>query len=127
MGDVEKWVEDLLGKLTEEKFLSFLEDFTESHCGKFEEGEQKLEYTEIHQQYARLYESRMEAYLKKQSCKPDTFAEALKAKVGEDPAYAQFLELLIAVEDYQEFCRMMIRRKRETEEEEKEDDEEMSM
>lgn len=54
MGDVEKWVEDLLGKLTEEKFLSFLEDFTESHCGKFEEGEQKLEYTEIHQQ-VRVY------------------------------------------------------------------------
>ena len=41
---------ELLDKLTEERFLDFVDDFTAQHCDKFEEGEQKLEYTDIHNQ-----------------------------------------------------------------------------
>ena len=48
--DIDKWLTGLLDKLSDEKFLDFLDDFTTKHCDQFEEGEFSLSCTDIHNQ-----------------------------------------------------------------------------
>mmetsp|Transcript_32567 Transcript_32567/g.71161 ORF Transcript_32567/g.71161 Transcript_32567/m.71161 type:complete len:147 (-) Transcript_32567:1018-1458(-) len=120
--DLDKWLSDILDKLTDDKFLDFVDGFTSKYCEKFEEGEISLECSDIHAQYKRLFESRMEAYLRKEGCTMEKFAELLQERIKEDETYAEFLQALIVVDDFQEFCAMMIRKRAELEEDEEEED-----
>mmetsp|Transcript_34837 Transcript_34837/g.58525 ORF Transcript_34837/g.58525 Transcript_34837/m.58525 type:complete len:137 (+) Transcript_34837:169-579(+) len=122
--DIDKWLTELLDKLSDQKFLDFLDEFTTKHCDQFEEGEFSLSCTDIHNQYKRLFESRMESYLRKQSVTMDRFAELLQERIQKDPSYAEFLQVLINVDDLQSFSTMMIQKRAELEDEEDEEDEE---
>mmetsp|Transcript_4934 Transcript_4934/g.5781 ORF Transcript_4934/g.5781 Transcript_4934/m.5781 type:complete len:117 (+) Transcript_4934:174-524(+) len=109
MADSDQWLPQLLDKLTEDKFLQFLDDFTYKHCDDFHDGEeQSLEHTEIHQQYKRMFESRIEAYLKNQNCTIDTFMSVCKERLASDESYRTFFDALLQVEDYEAFRKMMV-------------------
>mmetsp|Transcript_21944 Transcript_21944/g.30502 ORF Transcript_21944/g.30502 Transcript_21944/m.30502 type:complete len:129 (+) Transcript_21944:65-451(+) len=126
MTDLDKWLSELLTALTEEKFLDFIDSFTEKNCVTFDVGEQRIEHTDIHKQYKRLFESRMESYLRKQSCSMEAFVQLLQERVKQDESCGEFLNILLAVDDYVFFCNMMIKIKSELEEPNEVNDDEMN-
>jgi len=66
----------------------------------------------------------MESYLRKESVTLDRFAELLQERIQKDPSYAEFLQVLINVDDLRSFSTMMIQKRADLEEEEDEEDEE---
>eukprot|EP00959_Pyramimonas_sp_CCMP1952_P059874 1250563-Pyramimonas_sp.AAC.1 len=55
-GDLDLWLAELLDKLTDDKFLDFIDAFTSKHCEKFEEGEISFECSDIHAQGRKPHE-----------------------------------------------------------------------
>ncbi|KAK3264774.1 hypothetical protein CYMTET_26499 [Cymbomonas tetramitiformis] len=118
MTDLDVWLPDLLDRLTDDKFLDFLADFTEKNCEVFDGAEElKLEYTDLHNQYKRLFESRVESFLKKKGCTVELFVSSAKEKMQDDPSCRDFFEYLLAVDDFEQFCVMMKKTRNELEDE----------
>lgn len=99
-----------------------LRAFCDRECPKFltpgEDG-YTLEQTAVHQQYQRLYESRIEAYLRKHGKSTDEFmqalleAEALTAHTTQ--AGSALINSLLLVQDFEAFVQMMMQRALEQE------------
>ena len=68
-----------------------------------------LKHTEVHQQYCRMIEARMESTLK--SCggefSPAEFIAILVGRSSYEPSWRDFVDTLAAVEDFGEFCKLM--------------------
>mmetsp|Transcript_59135 Transcript_59135/g.142509 ORF Transcript_59135/g.142509 Transcript_59135/m.142509 type:complete len:115 (-) Transcript_59135:22-366(-) len=105
----EEQLEAVLDRLVEDKFLSFLETFRAKNCQPFlSTGEEyTLKHTEIHMQYKRLFEGRIESSLKALGCSSSDFIRQVAAKSSEDGKYSDFAESLGSVEDFESFCAMM--------------------
>mmetsp|Transcript_40631 Transcript_40631/g.91653 ORF Transcript_40631/g.91653 Transcript_40631/m.91653 type:complete len:137 (+) Transcript_40631:82-492(+) len=106
--------EELVGlvqRMTDDRFLSFIEDFVEEnsqyfeHAAAFGEGH-KLFQTEVHQQYQRLFESRVEAWLRERGCGYESFIAAI-AGGGSEGLAADVVQELLAVADFEQFVSMM--------------------
>lgn len=72
--------------------------------------EYKLEYTAVFNEYKKLFELRMEAFITQElKCTVQDFYYALKAKTDacEDSSDAMFAQILIAVTDFDVFMMMM--------------------
>jgi dual specificity phosphatase 12 len=108
---------DLLDALVSEQFEAVLNRFVERECHQFlRAGEgYTLEQTEVHAQYQRIFESRIEAHLRKSSTGLDELLAALVAADGVDGTQS-LLESLRAVEDFEAFATMMAQRALEREE-----------
>ena len=141
-------LENLLDKLAADSFLDFIESFKvpsreyffcnprdsarskDENSDKFEEGEEhKLEYFEIHQNYVRLFESKIEAHLKDNGtvfiCKfclrlfknihvahvtgvnMKAFISLCQKASAPDSVYRILIESVAEVEDYNAFVSMM--------------------
>merc|ERR1712039_582808 len=95
----------LVEKLTDDRFLGFVDDFVEENSQYFvtSDEEQRHYYHEIHLKYQRFFEARVEAWLRERGESPEAFAvTALQGGLAQDVA-----EELLAVSDYQAFVQMM--------------------
>lgn len=143
-----EWFKVVLDALVADRFVDFLDSFCERECSKFlgdtSQG-YSLEQTEVHTQYKRLYESRIESHLRKHGVSHDEFMQALLADeatvaaaaaaddealaVARQEAAAAGIELraaqsdapptliasLLLVEDFEAFAKMMLQRALERE------------
>ena len=86
----------------------FVDRFTTDNCKAFPGGEEHtLQQTEIHNKYKRLFESRIEAYLKKEGCSFQDFLDLSQSLLKESDEYSTFLDSLAIVDDFQAFAEMM--------------------
>uniref|UniRef100_A0A7S1SB51 Cilia- and flagella-associated protein 36 n=1 Tax=Alexandrium catenella TaxID=2925 RepID=A0A7S1SB51_ALECA len=95
----------LVDRLTDDRFLKFLEGFIEENAQYFvtEGDEQRHYYQEIHTKYQRFFESRAEAWLREQGESPEgLLSAAVEGGLARDVA-----EELLAVSDYGAFVAMM--------------------
>mmetsp|Transcript_79311 Transcript_79311/g.208295 ORF Transcript_79311/g.208295 Transcript_79311/m.208295 type:complete len:132 (-) Transcript_79311:8-403(-) len=105
---------DLVERMTEDRFLDFIDGFVEENAQYFEpdaaggEGH-KLFHTEIHQKYQRLFESRVEAWLQQHGYGVEAFMAAVH---WDDSGLAgDIAEQLLAVSSFESFSAMMIANK----------------
>lgn len=75
------WLSTLLDALLSEKFFSAVDQFVHLHCALFlaTRGEHRLEHTKVHDQYQRLFESRIEAHLRANNVSHQAFCEEIMA------------------------------------------------
>ena len=112
---VADYVDEILDALTEDKFASLLNAYVERECHKFLHGgagEFSLEQTQVHDNYVRLYESRIESHLKRHGgVSSDAFladllaAEASAAGVKR-VARQSLASSLLLVQDFEAFAKM---------------------
>ena len=143
-----EWFKVVLDALVADRFVDFLDSFCECECSKFlgdTSNGYSLTQTDVHTQYKRLYESRIEAHLRKNGVSHDEFMQALLAdeatvaaagaadaealEVARQEAAAAGIELrtaqsdappaliasLLLVEDFEAFAKMMLQRALEQE------------
>ena len=91
----QEWFPAILDALVADKFVDFMNAFCDRECPKFTTagaGSYTLDQTAVHEQYTRIYESRIEAHLRKHGVSQREFMTALleeEAKSGavpQDPA-----------------------------------------
>ena len=142
------WLQGVLDALVADNYVQFLDAFCDRECPKFlrpAEDSFTLDQTVVHQQYQRLYESRIEAHLRKANVDQATFMEALvadeakqldaqsqhvqdletaraqAAEAGITLAYSSpppvqsLIASLVAVQDFERFAQMMLQRALENE------------
>ena len=103
------WLDEILDALTQDRFVQLLDGFMDTNCDKFlTAGDTfSLEQTEVHQQYQRFYESRIEAYLKRFGISPDDLMNALLSSSAERNALS---DSLLVVQDFERFATQMRQR-----------------
>ena len=111
------WLEEILEALTQDRFVQVLDAFADSNCESFMlagggSGSFTLAQTGVHQQFQRLYESRIEAYLKRHGISQEAFAEALLGTSAERNA---LIDSLVTVQEFARFATMMQQRALEKE------------
>ena len=111
------WLEEILNALTQAQFVAVLDVFLNRECPKFlASGESSsgysLEQTEVHSNYVRLYESRIESHLRKFSISGDEFLAALLAteQRGGGAADKTLSGSLLLVNDFEAFAISMQQR-----------------
>ena len=99
------WLDDILEALTQDRFASVLASFVDRECKKFltSDGGHSLEQTQVHSQYVRIYESRIESLLRKHGVTSDEFMAALLAA---DLDGSSLAASLLVVQDFQAFAAM---------------------
>lgn len=104
----------------EPSFVAEVRDFVEAHCELFEEGEEnKLEYTEIHLEYERRVEARVEAELQARMPGVDmrqvleALPEYISSGQDEGEGTAGALDMLMSFGDFVTFKDMMLVAKRD--------------
>mmetsp|Transcript_4348 Transcript_4348/g.8523 ORF Transcript_4348/g.8523 Transcript_4348/m.8523 type:complete len:115 (+) Transcript_4348:438-782(+) len=102
-------LEAVLGRLVEDKFLNFLDTFKTKNSAIFlsTSDEFTLKHTEVHMQYKRLVEGRIESSLKTLGCTSSDFIKQVVDKAKTDERYSDFVESLSSVEDFGAFTVMM--------------------
>ena len=114
-------LENLVDKLTEDKFLDFIEGYLDEHCEIFEpeSDENKLEYTTTHTEYKRFFESRLESHLKLEKIDHQDFLQLCQQmQQMQDPNAVALIDVFAAVDDFEAFVSMMKQRKQEIAEDE---------
>jgi len=110
---INDFLDDILDGLTQDRFATLCDGFIDKNCDKFligGAGEYSLAQTEVHQNYVRLYESRIESYLKRHSVSSDEFMAALLAADAAEacgPATRKTLSAsLLLVQDFGAFAKL---------------------
>ena len=107
------WLGEILDGLTADGFAMVMDAFLNKECAKFllpgTQGH-TLEQTQVHERYVRLYESRIEAYLKRHGVSGDEFLAALVAAEGRSGGAASLASSLLLVNDFPAFATMMLQR-----------------
>mmetsp|Transcript_38339 Transcript_38339/g.108379 ORF Transcript_38339/g.108379 Transcript_38339/m.108379 type:complete len:126 (+) Transcript_38339:287-664(+) len=95
--------------ITDDEFAGSFENFAKENCGIFtEDEEQKLEYTKVYQKFQELFESKITELLEGQSTNPEEFYASLKEAVEKgDSCREEFLQLILALTDYEMFVQTM--------------------
>jgi len=111
------WLEEVLEALTHHMFVRILDSFIEKNCEQFvlaggNNGSFTLEQTAVHQQYQRLFESRIESYLKRHGLSHEEFLQAALVTSTERNA---LINSLVVVQDFEQFATMMQQRALEKE------------
>ena len=110
------WLDQIVEALTQEKFLSVLNIFLDRECSKFlvagDADQHTLEQTSVHTSYCRLYESRIEANLRRYELTQQQFLEALLQAEQQQASDSRSLlsASLIHVQDFGAFATMMKQR-----------------
>ncbi|KAL1263593.1 hypothetical protein QQF64_006332 [Cirrhinus molitorella] len=114
MADDSEWVlESIAGYLSSPDWLIPLADFMENKCSVFDdEDENKLTYTEIHQQYKQLVERLLENYMQEVGIGEQQFMQACSSFSKSKTLQAVFQPVL-ATDDFQMFRSLMIQKNME--------------
>lgn len=102
--------------LTEKEFMSALKEFTQQHCDVFESSdENKLEYTPIFENYAKLVEQYVDKRLVEKGVDLEKFMADLPAYIDSADAHPRtgaVLELLSSFDSFVAFKDMMLEAKK---------------
>ena len=106
------WLDALLDALVADKFIAVLESFVTMHCHSFllcGDGGFSLVHSDVHEKYKRFYESRMEAYLRREGVSHEELMGALLQCEVATGKHA-LVTSLCAVSDFEAFAKMMQQR-----------------
>eukprot|EP00327_Prymnesium_parvum_P006211 CAMPEP_0182813418 /NCGR_PEP_ID=MMETSP0006_2-20121128/9322_1 /TAXON_ID=97485 /ORGANISM="Prymnesium parvum, Strain Texoma1" /LENGTH=190 /DNA_ID=CAMNT_0024939499 /DNA_START=19 /DNA_END=591 /DNA_ORIENTATION=- len=96
-----------------------IEDFMDAHCAKFEDyggadGEQRLEWSQLHTMYQSLMESQIETYAQQTKLQNSERLYLLLRQVsGLDAHASDFIARILSQGEYKYFCEIMAARRRD--------------
>ncbi|XP_023683924.1 cilia- and flagella-associated protein 36 isoform X3 [Paramormyrops kingsleyae] len=112
MADDSEWVlESIAGYLGSPEWVIPVTDFMENKCTVFDdEDENKLTYTEIHQQYKQLVENLLENYMQEVGINEQQFFEACSSPYAKSKALQGVFQPVLATDDFQMFRSLMVQK-----------------
>ncbi|XP_053188719.1 cilia- and flagella-associated protein 36 [Scomber japonicus] len=113
--DDSEWVvESIVGYLGSPEWLIPVTDFLENKCTVFDdEDENKLSYTEIHQQYKRLVEKLLENYMQEVGINEQQFLDACSSPFAKSKTLQTVFQPVLATDDFQMFRSLMVQKNME--------------
>ncbi|KAJ8387326.1 hypothetical protein AAFF_G00158220 [Aldrovandia affinis] len=112
MAEDSEWVvESIAGYLGSPEWVVPVTDFMENKCTVFDdEDENKLTYTEIHQQYKQLVEKLLENYMEEVGINEQQFSEACSSPFAKSKALQTVFQPVLATDDFQMFRSLMVQK-----------------
>uniref|UniRef100_A0A3P8RUB9 Cilia- and flagella-associated protein 36 n=1 Tax=Amphiprion percula TaxID=161767 RepID=A0A3P8RUB9_AMPPE len=113
--DDSEWVvESIVGYLGSPEWVIPVTDFMENKCTVFDdEDENKLSYTEIHQQYKKLVEKLLENYMQEVGINEQQFLDACTSPFARSKTLQTVFQPVLATDDFQMFRSLMIQKNME--------------
>ncbi|XP_026883995.2 cilia- and flagella-associated protein 36 [Electrophorus electricus] len=112
MADDGEWVvESVAGYLGSPEWLIPVSDFMENKCSVFDdEEENKLTYTEIHQQYKHLVERLLENYMQEVGISEQQFLDACSSPIAKSKPLQTLFQPVMATDDFEMFRSLMVQK-----------------
>lgn len=113
--DDSEWVlESIVGYLGSPEWVIPVTDFMENKCTVFDdEEENKLSYTEIHQQYKNLVEKLLENYMQDVGINEQQFLDACTSPFAKSKTLQIVFQPVLATDDFQMFRSLMVQKNME--------------
>lgn len=113
--DDSEWVlESIVGYLGSPEWVIPVTDFMENKCTVFDdEEENKLSYTEIHQQYKKLVEKLLENYMQDVGINEQQFLDACTSPFAKSKTLQIVFQPVLATDDFQVFRSLMVQKNME--------------
>lgn len=113
--DDSEWVvESIVGYLGSPEWVIPVTDFMENKCTVFDdEDENKLSYTEIHQQYKKLVEKLLENYMQEVGINEQQFLDACTSPFAKSRTLQSVFQPVLATDDFQMFRSLMVQKNME--------------
>ncbi|XP_034408503.1 cilia- and flagella-associated protein 36 isoform X2 [Cyclopterus lumpus] len=113
--DDSEWVvESIVGYLGSPEWVIPVTDFMENKCTVFDdEDENKLSYTEIHQQYKKLVEKLLGNHMQEVGIDEQQFLEACTSPFAKSKILQSVFQTVLATDDFQIFHSMMVQKNME--------------
>ncbi|XP_030012316.1 cilia- and flagella-associated protein 36 isoform X2 [Sphaeramia orbicularis] len=113
--DDREWVvESIVGYLGSPEWVIPVTDFMENKCTVFDdEDENKLSYTEIHQQYKKLVEKLLENYMQEVGINEQQFLDACTSPFAKSKTLQIVFQPVLATDDFQMFRSLMVQKNME--------------
>uniref|UniRef100_A0A6Q2Z1P0 Cilia- and flagella-associated protein 36 n=1 Tax=Esox lucius TaxID=8010 RepID=A0A6Q2Z1P0_ESOLU len=113
--DDSEWVvESIAGYLGSPEWVIPVTDFMENKCTVFDdEDENKLTYTEIHQQYKHLVEKLLETYMQEVGINEQQFLDACSSPFAKSKTLQTVFQPILATDDFQMFRALMVQKNME--------------
>ncbi|XP_034463884.1 cilia- and flagella-associated protein 36 isoform X3 [Hippoglossus hippoglossus] len=113
--DDSDWVvESIVGYLGSPEWVVPVTDFMENKCTVFDdEDENKLSYTEIHQQYKKLVEKLLENYMQEVGINEQQFLDACSSPFAKSKTLQSVFQPVLATDDFQMFRSLMVQKNME--------------
>ncbi|XP_034753724.1 cilia- and flagella-associated protein 36 isoform X2 [Etheostoma cragini] len=113
--DDSEWVvESIVGYLGSPEWVIPVTDFMENKCTVFDdEDENKLSYTEIHQQYKNLVEKLLENYMQDVGINEQQFLDACTSPFAKSKTLQSVFQPVLATDDFQIFRSLMVQKNME--------------
>uniref|UniRef100_A0A8C9YMG4 Cilia- and flagella-associated protein 36 n=1 Tax=Sander lucioperca TaxID=283035 RepID=A0A8C9YMG4_SANLU len=113
--DDSEWVvESIVGYLGSPEWVIPVTDFIENKCTVFDdEDENKLSYTEIHQQYKNLVEKLLENYMQDVGINEQQFLDACSSPFAKSKTLQSVFQPVLATDDFQIFRSLMVQKNME--------------
>uniref|UniRef100_A0A3Q0RRA3 Cilia- and flagella-associated protein 36 n=1 Tax=Amphilophus citrinellus TaxID=61819 RepID=A0A3Q0RRA3_AMPCI len=110
-----EWVlESIVGYLGSPEWVIPVTDFMENKCTVFDdEDENKLSYTEIHEQYKKLVEKLLENYMQEVGINEQQFLDACTSPFAKSKALEAVFQPVLATDDFQMFRSLMVQKNME--------------
>uniref|UniRef100_A0A3Q1F8Z0 Cilia- and flagella-associated protein 36 n=1 Tax=Acanthochromis polyacanthus TaxID=80966 RepID=A0A3Q1F8Z0_9TELE len=114
MASFEWVVESIVGYLGSPEWVIPVTDFMENKCTVFDdEDENKLSYTEIHQQYKKLVEKLLENYMQEVGINEQQFLDACTSPFARSKTLQTVFQPVLATDDFQMFRSLMVQKNME--------------
>ncbi|XP_027013701.1 cilia- and flagella-associated protein 36 isoform X3 [Tachysurus fulvidraco] len=112
MAEDSEWVtESIAAYLGSTEWLIPLTDFIENKCSVFDdEEENKLSYTEIHQQYKQMVEKLLENYMQEVGISEQQFLDACSSPFAKSKTLQALFQPVLATNDFQMFRSLMVQK-----------------
>ncbi|KAF7665591.1 hypothetical protein LDENG_00138810 [Lucifuga dentata] len=113
--DDSEWVvESIVGYLGSPEWVIPVTDFMENKCTVFDdEDENKLSYTEIHEQYKKLVEKLLENYIQEVGINEQQFLDACTSPFAKSKTLQTVFQPVLATDDFQMFRSLMVQKNME--------------
>ncbi|XP_068575111.1 cilia- and flagella-associated protein 36 isoform X3 [Cebidichthys violaceus] len=113
--DDSEWVvESIVGYLGSPEWVIPVMDFMENKCTVFDdEDENKLSYTEIHQQYKKLVEKLLGNYMQEVGIDEQQFLDACTSPFAKSKTLQSVFQTVLATDDFQIFRSLMVQKNME--------------
>ncbi|XP_077960884.1 cilia- and flagella-associated protein 36 isoform X2 [Gasterosteus aculeatus] len=113
--DDSEWVvESIVGYLGSPEWVVPVTDFMENKCTVFDdEDENKLSYTEIHQQYKTMVENLLGNYMQEVGINEQQFLDACTSPFAKSKTLQSVFQTVLATDDFQIFHSMMVQKNME--------------
>uniref|UniRef100_A0A3B3VCG8 Cilia- and flagella-associated protein 36 n=1 Tax=Poecilia latipinna TaxID=48699 RepID=A0A3B3VCG8_9TELE len=113
--DDSEWIiESIVGYLGSPEWVIPVTDFMEHKCTVFDdEDENKLSYTEIHQQYKNLVEKLLENYMQEVGINEQQFLDACTSPFARSQSLQDMFQPVLATDDFQVFRSLMVQKNME--------------